>query len=417
MRKFLYRSTCCSFFLVLLLSCHETEEKKVSPLGIVEEDTQESEYDLDKIQEAGELIAVTLSGPDTYYEYRGKGFGLQYELAEKFAVSIGTKLRMETARDTAELFRRLKSGEADLIALEIPEQNPLDKCMRFSGTWSETQDTLSPKKSRWVVRKNAPFLAEALDQWYKPEFRSSLLATTRQRFATGTSIKRKMRAPIQNRAKGIISDYDSHFIRHSQAIGWDWRLMAAQCYQESGFDPQAVSWAGARGLMQIMPETAAHLGLSMTHIYNPEQNISAAARYIRELERNFSDVPGRMDRINFVLAAYNGGVGHVRDAMALAQKYGKDKYKWDNVAPFILQLSQPRFYNDPVVRFGYLRGQETYGYVKSINERWQYYRGAVAGGIGVGAVPSPSKKSLRNGYKSKVLSAEELELKSKQEQE
>lgn len=82
--------------------------EKISPLGITEEEYAETAYDLDQIQEAGELIAVTLSGPDTYYEYKGKGFGLQFELAEHFAVSIGAKLRMEAVRDTAELFQRLK---------------------------------------------------------------------------------------------------------------------------------------------------------------------------------------------------------------------------------------------------------------------------------------------------------------------
>ena len=105
---------------VNLVSCGEKEEKKLSPLGITEEEYAKTAYDLDQIQEAGELIAVTLSGPDTYYEYKGKGFGLQFELAEHFAVSIGAKLRMEAVRDTAELFQRLKKGEADLIALEIP---------------------------------------------------------------------------------------------------------------------------------------------------------------------------------------------------------------------------------------------------------------------------------------------------------
>lgn len=403
-------------FLGFLTACHDTTEKKISPLGIVETDHEEAVYDLDKIQETGELIAVTLSGPDTYYEYRGKGFGLQFELAENFACSIGAKLRMEAVKDTMELFRRLEEGEADLIALEIPERDSIDRMMAFSGAWSVSSDTLQPEKSRWVIRKNATLLSEALDKWYTTELRNTLMAKEKQRTAVETSIRRKMRAPIQNRAKGIISAYDSHFIRHSQAIGWDWRLMAAQCYQESGFDPQAVSWTGAKGLMQIMPETAAHLGLPMDRIYEPEQNISAAARYLLKLDRTFRDVPGRMERISFVLAAYNGGTGHVRDAMALAQKYHKNPYKWDDVSYFILQLSQPKFYNDPVVRFGYLRGGETAGYVKSIHERWQHYRGAIPGSGG-GYIPSPSKKNLHNGYKSKVLSAEELENRSKNEQE
>lgn len=415
MRNLLRKGAACTGVLFLFAACHETEEKRISPLGIADEETTEKDYDLDKIQETGELIAVTLSGPDTYYEYRGKGFGLQFELAERFAVSIGTKLRMETAKDTAELFRRLKSGEADLIALEIPHRDALDDEMQYSGTWSAARDSSGQDKHQWVVRKNAPELAEALDRWYSPELRNTLLTAERQRFTVGTSVRRKMRAPIRDRAKGIISAYDTHFIRHSQAIGWDWRLLAAQCYQESGFDPQAVSWAGARGLMQLMPETAAHLGLSASLIYSPEHNISAAARYLRELDRTFSDVKGRMDRINFVLAAYNGGAGHVRDAMTLARKHGKDPYKWGDVSYFILQLSQPKFYNDPEVRFGYLRGQETYDYVKSINERWQHYRGAVPG-AGGGSIPSPSKKNLRKGNKSKVLSAEELEQKYREEQ-
>lgn len=126
-------------FAVNLVSCGEKEEKKISPLGITEEEGAETAYDLDQIQEAGELIAVTLSGPDTYYEYKGKGFGLQFELAEHFAVSIGAKLRMEAVRDTAELFQRLKKGEADLIALEIPENHMTDMELQFSGVRSACQ--------------------------------------------------------------------------------------------------------------------------------------------------------------------------------------------------------------------------------------------------------------------------------------
>ena len=143
-------------------------------MGITEEEYAETAYDLDQIQEAGELIAVTLSGPDTYYEYKGKGFGLHFELAEHFAVSIGAKLRMEAVRDTAELFQRLKKGEADLIALEIPENHMTDTELQFSGVRSCPSDSTAAVKTGWVVRKDAPFLAEALDGWYKPETRSFL---------------------------------------------------------------------------------------------------------------------------------------------------------------------------------------------------------------------------------------------------
>lgn len=85
-----------------------------------------------------------------------------------------------------------------------------------------------------------------------------------------------------DKGKGIISKYDSYFKMYSGVAIMDWRLMAAQCYQESCFDPDAQSWAGACGLMQIMPSTAAHLGLPMEMIHKPEENIAAAAKYLRE---------------------------------------------------------------------------------------------------------------------------------------
>ena len=246
------------FFLPVLLTlytasgCREKEEKHASPLGITDTDNEENApttyYDLDQIQEAGELIAVTLSGPETYFEYRGKGFGLQYEMAERFAVSVGARLRMEIAKDTADLIKRLRQNEADLIALELPADVLKGQDMQQAGVW--TGDSASEKSKRqWVIRKDALLLANALNDWYSPDIRRSVINAERQRYSGGSGVKRHLRAPILNRKKGIISSYDQHFIRHSQAIGWDWRLMAAQCYQESGFDPQAISWAGARGLM------------------------------------------------------------------------------------------------------------------------------------------------------------------------
>ena len=90
------------------------------------------------------------------------------------------------------------------------------------------------------------------------------------------SVRRRVFAPMLNRSGGIISHYDAYFQRYAQTIRWDWRLLAAQCYQESCFDPQAKSWAGACGLMQIMPSTADHLGLARADIYHPEKNIAAA---------------------------------------------------------------------------------------------------------------------------------------------
>ena len=196
------------------------------------------------------------------------------------------------------------------------------------------------------------------------------------------SIKRRVFAPMLNAKGGVISHYDGYFQQYCRSIRWDWRLMAAQCYQESTFDPQARSWAGACGLMQIMPSTADHLGLARDDMFNPEKSIAAAAKLIGELDRSFSDIRNHQERIKFILAAYNGGANHVRDAMALARKNGRDPQRWADVSPYILLLAQPEYYNDPVVKYGYMRGSETAGYVDKIMQRWNGYRGVKSPSVG-----------------------------------
>lgn len=348
----------------------EKQEREVSYETIAGNKEITADYDLPQILESGELIAVTLSGPDTYYEYREKAMGLQYELAERFATRIGASLRIEVVRDTAELIRRITNNDADLIAVEM-DIRPYAQQLTACGAFTTTEGN---NRKSWAVGKGAPELAKALDEWYRPELKKAVQEEEQRRFLPQFSVRRKPRAPFLSRSQGIISPYDAHFKRHGGAIGWDWRLMAAQCYQESAFDPNAVSWAGAQGLMQIMPATARHLGLPAEQIYHPEKNIQAAARYLRELEQKFADIHPHEERMWFVLASYNGGAGHIQDARTLARQEGRNANRWDEVKHFVLRLSNPGYYNRKEVRFGYMRGSETYQYVESIRQRWNEYR-------------------------------------------
>ena len=332
---------------ILFLSCKEESHKPSVMFGQADTQKEATAYDLEDIQASGELIAATLSSPETYYEYRGEGFGVEYEMAKSFASHIGARLRVEVVQDSAELMHKLTSGEADLV-LTVP---------------------------KWQIRPSSPQLTSALSAWWQDDLRERTQLAERQRLAPRNRIRRLSRPPMLSREKGIICSYDGLFQRYASVAGMDWRLMAAQCYQESAFDPKAVSWAGAQGLMQIMPGTAAHLGLAASAVYEPAQNIAAAARYLAELQVTFSDIHERTERLCFVLAAYNGGASHVRDAMALAQQYGGNPHRWNDVDKYILLLSQPRYYRDPVVRAGYLRGSETSDYVRQIMARWSQYRG------------------------------------------
>ena len=366
------------FILILLCSCgQKKQETVVTPWGeIADTIPTDDSFDLDEIQRNGELIALTLTGPETYYDYRGKHLGAQYLLAQKFADKLGVSLRMEVCRDSAEMLQRLEDGEADLICY------PMTK-----------------KGLGWLVGDDKEDLEEELKAWYKP----GMLAEVKKEeevLLSNRAVRRRVFAPMLNRAGGVISHYDGFFQRYASTIRWDWRLLAAQCYQESTFDPKARSWAGACGLMQIMPGTADHLGLSRANIYDPEQNIAAAVRYLAELERNFSDIREHSERTKFVLAAYNGGHFHIRDAMALARKNGRNANSWREVESFVLGLSQPQYYNDPVVKNGYMRGSETVDYVRKIHDRWNGYRGvktvrAISGPQGI---PQKAKHEGKKKY-------------------
>lgn len=365
--------------LPIMFSCSDgKKEKIVTPWGEVGEDSvpQNTAFTVDDIIRNGELIILTMSGPETYYDYRGRGMGTQYLLCEKFAQKLGVSLRVELCKDTTEMLQRLENGDADLIAFPLPKRMKTANKLIFCGAGVDSLGV------QWAVAGGNKELADSLDSWFKPSMYAEVREEESYVFSS-RSVTRHVYAPFLNRKSGIISRYDHLFKRYAPMARWDWRLMAAQCYQESCFDPKARSWAGACGLMQIMPSTADHLGLPRSTIYEPEHNVKAAAEYLRELSGYFRGVQNAAERQLFVLAAYNGGYFHIQDAMALARKNGKDPNRWRDVAYYVLALEKPQYYNDPIVKHGYMRGSETVGYVDGIRKRYAQYRGVPYGGASV----------------------------------
>lgn len=372
---------------ILFFSCADKKKTQVTPWGTpmgADSIPSAQTYRLGDIVSNGELIMLTLSGPDTYYDYHGHGMGLQYLLCEKFAQKIGVSLRVDVCKDTLELERKLRKGEADIAALQF--DRPL-RGLRF------TKVKADQAKMGWAVMADNAELADSLDRWFNPQMVKNI-RNEEAFLLSSRSISRHVYSPMLNRSGGVISHYDRYFQMYAPMARIDWRLMAAQCYQESCFDPNAKSWAGACGLMQIMPVTADHLGLPRSEMFNPEQNIAASARYLQELGNHYRDVPVS-ERVFYQLASYNGGFFHIRDAMALARKNGRNPYRWDDVAEYVLKLSDAAYYRDPVVKHGYMRGTETVGYVRRIRDRWMQYRGVARSGVvpGGGTVVAPQRAS------------------------
>lgn len=226
----------------------------------------------------------------------------------------------------------------------------------------------------WVTRKKSPKLRKAVNEWILSERkRTNYNVTYNKYFKNKRNFRSRERSEFYSLNNRQISQYDKLIKRHAKEIDWDWRLLASQVYQESRFDPKANSWAGAKGLMQVMPKTAKSLGIK--NLTNPAQSLRGGVSYLGWLRDNFEDVPDSLTRIKFMLAAYNCGYGHMKDAQRLAEHNGLDPTLWDdNVELMVLALTDPEHFNKPMIQHGYVRGEEPVNYVRDILKRYDQYK-------------------------------------------
>ena len=234
-----------------------------------------------------------------------------------------------------------------------------------------------PQHVAWAVHPSSDSLMKLINECITEFRRTDKYAILNHKYFTNRHSYRSIHSEHYTLGSGKISPFDDAIKKESERIGWDWRLMASLIYQESRFNPEAVSWAGAFGLMQLMPVTAKSYGITAES--SPEEHIWAGASFIRWLdERLMKVVDDPEERIKFVLASYNIGLGHIQDARRLAERYDSDPNIWfDSVDKWLLRKSEPQYYTDQVVRHGFARGTETYNFVRDIMDRYEHYKNIV----------------------------------------
>jgi membrane-bound lytic murein transglycosylase MltF len=167
-----------------------------------------------------------------------------------------------------------------------------------------------------------------------------------------------------------LSPFDHLIVHHAAAEGFDWRLIAAVIFEESRFDPSSRSDKGAYGLMQVRPIAAEAVGAES--FKTPDDNVRTGVRYLRQLDEMFHEARGG-DRLGLVLAAYNVGPGHVRDAQLLARNFGYDQNRWrDGIDLMLPLLEEPAIYEQ--LPNGFARGSGTVAYVERILQRYNRYK-------------------------------------------
>jgi len=437
-----------------------------------------NKWDLEQIKASGTLRALTVYSGTSYFLYKGRPMGYEFELLERFAEYLDVDLEMIVVNNINELFEKLNNGEGDIIAHGLTITTDRKEEVSFSNhlyltkqvlvqkkpdnwrgmSWTKLKkalvhdtidllgDTISirsmtsykeriynlsdelggtihinllsgelatdeiiekvvngdikytiadnniasimatyypildvkvlvsfSQRIAWATRHDSQNLLNATNNWLKQIKRKiDFNVIYNKYFKNKKYFRRRIKSNFYSLNNQQISPYDGLIKKYSKVLNWDWRLVASQVYQESKFDPRVSSWAKASELMQLMPNTAKELGV--TNRSDPEQSIKGGTKYLKRIWKNFEHIPDSIQRTKFAMASYNCGMGHVFDAQRLAEIEGLKKDVWDDhVETMVLKLSKPEYYNNPIVKYGYVRGLEPYNYVKQIFERYQHY--------------------------------------------
>jgi len=317
---------------------------------------------------SGELIRnpLQLAGK-TIYVSRNSSYATRlYNLQNEIGDSINI---VEFPQPSDRLIEMVANGEIDYT---ISDEHIARVHIKYFRDLDIETAVSFPQHFAWAVNYGDDSLKSHINQWLG-EFKDSKIARFlyNKYFVNPRSIQ--YAHEHYSARSGKISSWDDVLKQKSSEIDWDWRLVASLMYQESRFQPNATSWMGAFGLMQLMPTTAEIFGIDESS--PPEENIQAGINYLKLLDQRFKDiVTDPEERKKFVLASYNVGIAHVFDARRLAEKYNRNPNLWENnVDYFLLKKSEPEYYNDSVVYYGYCRGEEPYNYVNDILYRYDHY--------------------------------------------
>jgi len=311
----------------------------------------------------------------------GKTIYVQEETAHldrlrSLAGEIGDTINIiEVPYESEELIKNLVRGDIDYT---ICDENVAMVNSTYYPDIDINTPVSFPQNIAWGLRKNnSEKLLNELNRWITGYRKTRSYALLYAKYFRNSRSINIVMSDYYSLSTGKISRWDDMIRNASRDIDWDWRLLASLIYQESRFDPNVESWAGAVGLMQVMPQTGKHFGIDI--MASPANNIKAGTLYIKKLEKYFdSRISDSDERMKFILASYNAGPGHILDAMRLAEKYGMDPGKWDgNVAVYLLKKSDPKYYTDTVVKNGYFRGTESVAFVSEILDRYEHYRNII----------------------------------------
>ncbi len=310
-------------------------------------------------------------GGKTVYTRKGSSFADRLNnLSEEIGQEIDI-VEVEGNVDTEGLIRQVARGE---IEYTVADEDVAMINRTYNPILDIATDISFPQQIAWAMRKNSTVLKNTVDEWLTEMKRHPDFYVIYNKYFKSSKTQRlRASSDFSSINQGRISPYDELIIEGAKELEIDWLLLASIIFQESKFDPEVESWAGAKGLMQLTNIVIEEYDVD--DVFDPEDNIRAGVQHLAWLMDYWAgEFESTEEQIKFTLAAYNVGQGHVRDAMRLAEKYDEDSHDWEVIAKYLLLKSQSEYYNDEVVQFGYCRGTEPVNYIKQIMNRYEQYQ-------------------------------------------
>ena len=319
-----------------------------------------------------------LAGEKVYVESNSAGALRLQQIEEEIGAEIHT---IPTDTLSAEQLL-LEMSESDTIPYLITDNRIAEIASATFPSLNVSLQVSVPIKHSWVVHRANKSLATQLDHFFEQpeqkEHYQHLTSTDQHLWKFFQSHQKQIPYATPTLQHGAISPYDHLFQSESKRLGWHWTFLAAIAFQESRFQAEIIGWSGARGLMGIMPSTGRAFGVSQEELLQPQTSVRVAVDCLLSFGTGFQNIPTLEDRICFTLAAYNAGNGHILDAIRLAEKYNAAANKWyGGVREYVLLKSNPTYYEDPIVKYGYMRGKETVDYVDEVMHRQGAYQALI----------------------------------------
>jgi membrane-bound lytic murein transglycosylase F len=300
---------------------------------------------------AGKEIVCAIDLCDDMYGSHGLETGFNYQLMGRFADDNKCNVKIVSATRKENWLDSLRQGKADIVIMHDAEA---DSCHDLNLSRNIDECTVWAVKDEEQLRQVNSWISHITSMEFYRDAKSSYCRSFN---------------PHRRAEKGIItktlSPYDDIIKRYAAELGWDWRMLAAVIYQESKFSINSVSHRGARGLMQVMPQTARYYKID--DLLDPEKNIKAGTSHLKRLQRLYSKSGmNEIEKVKFTLAAYNAGEGRVADCRNFAESRQADKNNWESIVSLIPLMREDSILEEESVKLGKFEGYETIAYIDSI---------------------------------------------------